>query len=129
MLLQVLYYYAKDDCSCDEERKNPLFMLIQRKYKFMLMQRKNEKKKICKYKFMLIQIKCPYPLHGGHFGFRPSCPPGISIPDPPPPPGKTISVKNAVALYHYAKDDCSCDKERILLLMFNTASNNLNFTL
>ena len=28
------------------------------------------------------------------------------------PPGTNISVKNAVALYYYAKDDYFCDKER-----------------
>ena len=27
-------------------------------------------------------------------------------------PGKNISVKNAVALYFFAKDNCFCDKER-----------------
>ena len=52
---------------------------------------------------------------------------GIFALDPPPPwnfhlglapPGKTISVKNAVRLYYYAKDDCSChQKKKILLFM------------
>ena len=39
------------------------------------------------------------------------------------PNGKNISVKNAVALYYYAKDDCSCDKEiKYLYIHFHTAS-------
>ena len=46
-------------------------------------------------------------------------------PNPPPrwnfqlglaPPGKTISVKKAVTLYCYAKDDCSCHQEKKNLL-------------
>ena len=28
------------------------------------------------------------------------------------PTRKTISIENAVALYYYAKDDCSCAKEK-----------------
>ena len=34
------------------------------------------------------------------------------------PPGKNIYVKNAVALYFYAKDNCFCDKERIFFIIF-----------
>ena len=66
---------------------------------------------------------------GGHFCFRPPHPPGISIPEgachtPPPPllawnfrkfyigwvPSGKDSVKNVVALYHYAKDNFSAIK-------------------
>ena len=60
-------------------------------------------------------------------------------PTPPPrnfqlglaPPGRTVSVKNAVTLYYYAKDDCSNDQEKKEnpFIHVNTASNNLNFTL
>ena len=60
-------------------------------------------------------------------------------PTPPPPPNfqlglapprKTVSVKNAVTLYYYVKDDCSNDQEkRNPFIHVNTASNNLNFTL
>ena len=68
--------------------------------------------------------KCPSP-HGGHICLRPLQPPGIEIPggacDTPRPPtlgisvifqlvwvprGNNISLKNAVALYFYAKDNC-----------------------
>lgn len=34
------------------------------------------------------------------------------------PPGKNIYVKNAVALYCYAKDNCFCDKERNYFFYF-----------
>ena len=49
---------------------------------------------------------------------------GTFVLDPPPPgisvifqlgwvsPGKSISVKNAVAPYFHAKDNCFCDEER-----------------
>ena len=49
----------------------------------------------------------------------------LQTPPPPPPwnfqlglapPGKTISVKKAVTLYCYAKDDCSCHQEKKNLL-------------
>ena len=33
-------------------------------------------------------------------------------------PGKNISVKNAVALYFFAKDNCFCDKERKKIFLF-----------
>ena len=33
------------------------------------------------------------------------------------PPGKTVSVKNAVTLYYYAKDDCSNDQEKKKILL------------
>ena len=32
------------------------------------------------------------------------------------PPGKNISVKNPVSLYHYAKCNCFCDKMRKIFL-------------
>ena len=70
-------------------------------------------------------IRYPSP-HGGQFCLRPVQPPGMEIPGgtchtPPPPPtfwisvifrlvwvppGKNISLKNAVALYFYATDNC-----------------------
>jgi len=73
--------------------------------------------------------KYPYPptegtfvleLHPVEFPFQ------WVLVNPPPPtpwnfhksptwlgnPGKNISVKNAVALYFLAKDNCFCDKER-----------------
>ena len=55
--------------------------------------------------------------HGGHFCFRP--PPPWNFQLGLAPPGKTISIKNAVTLYCYAIDDCSChsEKERSLLFM------------
>ena len=60
--------------------------------------------------------KYPYPLpHGGHCCFRPP-PPRISVIFQLGlvPPGKNISLKNAVALFFYAKDNCFCDKERTI---------------
>ena len=62
--------------------------------------------------------KYPYPLpHRGHCCFRPP-PPGISVIFQLGlvPPGKNISLKNAVALFFYAKDNCFCDKERTNIL-------------
>ena len=34
------------------------------------------------------------------------------------PPGKNISLKNAVALFFYAKDNCFCDKERTNIFIY-----------
>ena len=45
------------------------------------------------------------------------------------PPGKNVSLKNAVALYFYAKDNCFYEKRKHLLIYVNTVSNNLNFAL
>lgn len=72
------------------------------------------KGKLCFYVFFPICSSRKYPYPPGHFCFRPLTPPAISIPggvcQTPQPPGSTISAKNAVALYYYAKRDCSCDK-------------------
>ena len=64
--------------------------------------------------------KYPYPLpHRGHCCFRPP-PPGISVIFQLGlvPPGKNISLKNAVALFFYAKDKCFCDKERTNIFIY-----------
>ena len=62
----------------------------------------------------------------------------LTLPPPPPlefptwfgTPGKTATVKYAVTLHYYAKDDCSNDQEKKdPFIHVNTASNNLNFTL
>ena len=77
-------------------------------------------------------------LHGGHFCFSPPTPlefpfqgvlpNGISVISQLGwvPSGKNICAKNVVALYHYAKDNFSCDKMRKNLFIHgNTVSNNL----
>ena len=64
--------------------------------------------------------KYPYPLpHGGHCCFRPP-PPGVCVIFQLGlvPPGKNISLKNAVALFFYAKDNCFCDKERTNIFIY-----------
>ena len=80
--------------------------------------------------------------HGEHFCFRPHTPlefpfQGVLVIPPPPgiavifqlgwvPSGKNFSVKNAVALYYYAKDIFFCDKMRIYrFIHVNTVSHNL----
>ena len=59
------------------------------------------------------------PPHGGHCCFRPP-PPRISVIFQLGlvPPGKNISLKNAVALFFYAKDNCFCDTERTNIFIY-----------
>ena len=60
----------------------------------------------------------------------PPLPPGISVifQFVWVPPGKNISVKNAVAQYFYAKDILGIKRERKNIFIYvNTVSNNLSF--
>ena len=45
------------------------------------------------------------------------------------PRGKNVSLKKAVALYFYAKDNCFREKRKHLFIYVNTVSNNLSFRL
>ena len=72
----------------------------------------------------------PHVPDRGHFCFRPPTTlefpfQGVLVIPPPPtpgisvifqlglvPPGKNVSLKNAVAQYFYAKDNCFCEKAR-----------------
>ena len=59
------------------------------------------------------------PPHGGHCCFRP--PPlriSVIFQLGLVPPGKNISLKNAVALFFYAKDNCFCDTERTNIFIY-----------
>ena len=86
--------------------------------------------------------KYPYPPTESTFALDPHPPWNfhsrgcLSYPPPPGivvifqlgwvPCGKNFSVKNAVALYYYAKDIFFCDKMRInRFIHVNTVSNNL----